>query len=139
MYIGFVFIWKIYISFQEGSVCWYDGLSCKLSCLWQAKVQFLFFLKYFITISLCSSTVERNTINILIDVQFILRAHCVLVYFLYLFRALLLFPVSPFPHSPRFPGGEWGGGNEGMDVVKSIKYQKHDYQLKLPLPHFNLD
>ena len=118
MYIGFVFIWKIYISFQEGSVCWYDGLSCKLSCLWQAKVQFLFFLKHFITISLCSSTVERNTVNILIDVQFILRAHCVLVYFLYLFRALLLFPVSPFPLSP-FPPiplrgkGEWGMGEWG--------------------------
>lgn len=54
--------------FKEGSVCRYDGLSCKLSSLLLSKVRVLFFL--------CphSSTVEHNTVNIVIDVRFILGA-----------------------------------------------------------------
>jgi hypothetical protein len=66
---------------KEGSVCWYDGLSCKLNSVWLSKVQFLFFLiKIWLwtnlraKVRLCSSMVERNTVNILIDVRFILRA-----------------------------------------------------------------
>ena len=52
---------------KEGSVCWYDGLSCKLNSVWLSKVQFLFFLRNLASlrakVSLCSSMVERNTLS----------------------------------------------------------------------------
>ena len=73
-----IHILYIFIYIKEGSVCWYDGLSCKLNSNMLSKVQFLFFLIYIYvhgyTLSSYSSTVERNTVNILIYVQFILGA-----------------------------------------------------------------
>jgi hypothetical protein len=40
-----LYIYILYIQ-KEGSVCWYDGLSCKLNSLLLSKVQFLFFLNF---------------------------------------------------------------------------------------------
>jgi hypothetical protein len=54
---------------QEDSVCWYDGLSCKLINYLVVKGSIPF-----LPIGFYSSMVELDTVNIEIDVQFILEA-----------------------------------------------------------------
>ena len=49
---------------KEGSVCWYDGLSCKLNSLMLSKVQFLFFLKVYIIASQLSSEACNNKMRV---------------------------------------------------------------------------
>ena len=55
---------------KGGFLYWQEGLSCKLNSTNALRVRISCLLYY----SLYSSMVERNTVNILIDVRFILGA-----------------------------------------------------------------